>query len=138
MIEDGESASQSISVFLRLFRQSRQDKAMFLTARMESFFTSLMKTMAQAGLLRLGLLELNTIPVAAVLCFDYNNTVFLYNNGYDPEYSFLSVGLLSKVFCIKDSLERGRGKFDFLKGTEEYKHRLGGKETTLYACQISF
>jgi hypothetical protein len=64
--------------------------------------------------------------------------VFLYNNGYDPKYSFLSVGLISKVLCIKDSVERGRGKFDFLKRTEEYKHRLGGKEIPFYGCQISF
>jgi len=138
MIEDSESVSKSIAIFLRLFRESRQDKAIFLTARMESFFTSLMKAMAQAGLLRLGILELNALPVAAVMCFDYNNSVFLYNNGYDPKYSFLSVGLISKVLCIKDSVERGRGKFDFLKGAEEYKHRLGGKEMTLYGCHISF
>jgi CelD/BcsL family acetyltransferase involved in cellulose biosynthesis len=138
IIEDDESASESIAIFLRLFRESRQDKTIFLTARMESFFTSLVKAMAQSGLLRLGILELNALPVAAVMCFDYNNTVFLYNNGYDPQYSFLSVGLISKVLCIKDSVERGRGKFDFLRGAEEYKHRLGGKETTLYGCQISF
>ena len=94
--------------------------------------------MARAGLLRFGILELNGLPVAAVMYFDYNNTVFLYNNGYDPQYSFLSVGLISKVLCIKDSVERGRGKFDFLKGAEEYKYRLGGKEITLYGCQISF
>ena len=137
IVEDSESASQSIALFLRLFRESRQDKAIFLTARMESFFTSLAKAMGQAGLLRLGILELNALPVAAVMCFDYNNTVFLYNNGYDPQYSSLSVGLISKVLCIKDSIERGRGKFDFLKGAEEYKHRLGGNEITLYGCQIS-
>ena len=138
IIEDSESASESIPIFLRLFRESRQDKAIFLTTRMESFFTSLIKSMAQAGLLRLGILKLNASPVAAVICFDYNNTVFLYNNGYDPQYSLLSVGLISKVLCIKDSIERGRGTFDFLKGTEEYKHRLGGKEVNLYSCQISF
>ena len=138
IIEDSESASESIPIFLRLFRESRQDKAIFLTTRMESFFTSLIKSMAQAGLLRLGILELNASPVAAVICFDYNNTVFLYNNGYDPQYSLLSVGLISKVLCIKDSIERGRGKFDFLKGAEEYKHRLGGKEVNLYGCRISF
>ena len=137
IVEDSESALQSIALFLRLFRESRQDKAIFLTARMESFFTSLAKAMGQAGLLRLGILELNALPVAAVMCFDYNNTVFLYNNGYDPQYSSLSVGLISKVLCIKDSIERGRGKFDFLKGAEEYKHRLGGNEITLYGCQIS-
>ena len=137
VIEDGESASQSLAGFLKLFRESRQDKAIFLTARMESFFTSLVKTMAHAGLLKLGLLDLDALPVAAVMYFDYNNKVFLYNNGYDPKYSFLSVGLISKVLCIKDSVERGRSKFDFLKGAEEYKHRLGGKEITLYSCQIS-
>jgi CelD/BcsL family acetyltransferase involved in cellulose biosynthesis len=138
IIEDSESASQSIAIFLRLFRESRQDKAIFLTARMESFFTSLAMAMGQAGLLRLGILELNALPVASVMCYDYNNTVFLYNNGYDPQYSSLSTGLISKVLCIKDSIERGRGKFDFLKGAEEYKHRLGGKEVNLYSCQISF
>ena len=138
IIEDGESVSEFIAVFLRLFRESRQDKAIFLTARMESFFTSLAKGMARAGLLRLGFLELNALPVAAVMCFDYNNTVFLYNNGYDPKYSFLSVGLIAKVLSIKDSVERGRGKFDLLKGAEEYKHRLGGKEVNLYSCQVSF
>ncbi len=138
VIEDNESASQSIAIFLRLFRESRQEKTIFLTPQMESFFTSLMKAMAQAGLLRLGILELNASPAAAVMCFDYNNTVFLYNNGYDPQYSFLSVGLVSKVLCIKDSVERGRSKFDFLKGADEYKHRLGGKEIALYGCQISF
>jgi CelD/BcsL family acetyltransferase involved in cellulose biosynthesis len=106
VVEDSESASQSIDIFLRLFRESRQDKAIFLTARMESFFTSLAKAMGQAGLLRLGILELNSLPVASVICFDYNNTVFLYNNGYDLQYSSLSVGLISKVLCIKDSIER--------------------------------
>src|SRR4030067_2012229 len=53
IVEDSESASQSIALFLRLFRESRQDKAIFLNARMESFFTSLAKAMGQAGLLRL-------------------------------------------------------------------------------------
>jgi len=138
MIEDSESVSKSIAIFLRLFRESRQDKAIFLTARMESFFTSLMKAMAQAGLLRLGILELNALPAAAVICFDYHNTVFLYNNGYDLQYRFLGIGLISKILCIKDSVERGRGKFDFLKGAEEYKHRLGGKEIALSGCQITF
>src|SRR4030042_4018962 len=138
MIEERDSLLDSMGLFLRMFRESRQDKAIFLTNRIESFFQSLAKAMARSGLLRFGILELNTSPVAVVMYFDYNNSVFLYNNGYDSKYSFLSVGLVSKILCIKDSVERGRGKFDFLKGAEEYKYRLGGKEITLYGCQISF
>jgi len=138
VVEDSDSLLDSMDLFLRLFRESREDKAIFLTNRIESFFQSLAKATARSGLLRFGILELNASPVAVVMYFDYNNSVFLYNNGYDPKHSFLSVGLISKVLCLKDSLERGRSKFDFLKGAEEYKYRLGGKEITLYGCEISF
>ena len=136
VIEDSDSLLDSMDLFLRLFRESRKDKAIFLTNRIESFFRSLIEATARLGLLRFGILELNASPVAVVMYFDYNNSVFLYNNGYDPKHSFLSVGLISKVLCLKDSVERGKSKFDFLKGAEDYKYRLGGKETTLYGCEI--
>ncbi len=138
VVEDSDSLLDSMDLFLRLFRESREDKAIFLTNRIESFFRSLIKATARSGLLRFGILELKASPVAVVMYFDYNNSVFLYNNGYASKYSSLSVGLISKVLCLKDSVERGRGKFDFLKGAEEYKYRLGGKEITLYGCEISF
>ena len=137
VIEDWDSISRSMALFLKLFRESRQDKARFLTTRMEHFLTALVRGMAQAGLARLGILELNASPVAAVLCFDYNNTVFLYNNGYDPRCSSLSVGSICKTLCIKDSIEKGRGKFDFLKGAEEYKHHMGGREVNLCVFRAS-
>ena len=70
------------------------------------------------------------------MCFDYDSTVYLYNNGYDNQYRPLNVGLLSKVFAIQDSIQRGKNKFDFLKGTEVYKHRLGGQPVQLYRCQV--
>jgi len=138
VVEDNDLILDSIDLFLRLFRQSREDKAIFLTNQIESFFRSLIEATARPGLLRFGILELNASPVAVVMYFDYNNSVFLYNNGYDPRHSSLNVGLISKVLCLKDSIERGRSKFDFLKGAEEYKHRLGGKKITLYRCEISF
>jgi CelD/BcsL family acetyltransferase involved in cellulose biosynthesis len=138
VVEDSNSLLDSMDLFLRLFRQSRKDKAIFLTNQIESFFRSLVEATARSELLRFGILELNASPAAVVMYFDYNNSVFLYNNGYDPGHSFLSVGLISKVLCLKDSIERGRSKFDFLKGAEEYKYRLGGKEITLYRCDIFF
>lgn len=135
-IEKSEAVVDAMDVFLRLFRKSNQDKAMFMTAKRESFFRSLMRAMAQVGLLRLSILELDGDPVAATICFDYENTVYLYNSGYDPDYGSLSVGLVSKILCIKDSIDRGRVKFDFLKGAEEYKYRLGGNEIPLYGCEV--
>jgi len=136
VIEDSEAVTDAIDLFLKFFQESRQDKKIFMTTKKESFFRSLAKAMAQAGLLRIGILELNAQPVAAVMIFDYNDTVYLYNSGYNPHYRSLSIGMISKILCIKDSIERGRRIFDFLKGAEEYKYRLGGKEIPLQGCKI--
>ncbi|GAJ10372.1 unnamed protein product, partial [marine sediment metagenome] len=125
-----------IDTFLKLFPLSREEKAQFMTAQMESFFRSLAETMAEIGLLRFGILELDVVPAAMIMGFDYNDSMYLYNSAYDPKYSHLSVGLLSKVLCIKESIQRGRKKWDFLKGGEPYKYHIGGKEVPLYRCRI--
>jgi CelD/BcsL family acetyltransferase involved in cellulose biosynthesis len=136
LVDGGEALPHVMDVFLKLFRESREGKAAFMTPRMESFFVSLAGAMVEAGLLKFGVLEFNASPVAAVMCFDYRDSVYLYNSGYDPQYSSLSVGLLSKVLCIRDSIERRKRRFDFLKGREAYKYRLGGREVPIYNCQI--
>jgi CelD/BcsL family acetyltransferase involved in cellulose biosynthesis len=130
--------SADVETFFKLFKESRQDKAAFLTAEREAFFRTLIQKMADAGFLRLNFLEINNLTIAATLCFDYNNTIYLYNSGYNPEYSWLSAGLLSKAKCIQESISRGKKKFDFLKGDEKYKYHLGGQELPLYKCSLSF
>ncbi len=133
-----ESAGQAdLDIFLKLFKESRQDKASFMTPAMEAFFRSMAATLAQQKLLKLKIMELDSLPVSAVMCFDYQNNVYLYNSGYDPRYAWLSVGLLSKASCIEESIRMGRKKFDFLSGAEVYKYRLGGQELPLYRCRMS-
>ncbi len=136
-VQDNTAVHDAMDTFLKMFTESREDKATFLTARMESFFRALADTMAEAGLLKLGILELDTLPAAMVMCFDYNDCVYLYNSGYDVQYDSLSVGLLSKVLGIKESIQEGKKKFDLLKGKEPYKYHLGGREVPLYRCQIT-
>ena len=136
-IDSGGALKPAMDTFFKMFVESRQDKAAFLTEQMKSYFNLLADTMAGNGLLRLGVLELDNKPVAEIMCFDYNDCIYLYNSGYDPQYVSLSAGLLSKVYAIKDSIERGKKRFDFLKGAETYKNRLGGKEVPLYRCRIT-
>ena len=136
-INDGAAVTATMDTFFKMFVESRQDKANFMTEKMESFFRLLADTMARAGLLRIGVLELDRKPLAEIMCFDYNGCIYLYNSGYDPRYTALSAGLLSKVLAIKDSIEKGKSRFDFLKGAETYKYHLGGREVPLYRCQIT-
>jgi len=131
------AAPDKIDIFLRFFRESREDKNRFLTDEIESYFRAIISLTEKAGILRLGTLELNSVPVAVTLCFDYQNDIYLYNSGYNPDYRWLSVGVLSKYFCIRQSIGSGQRRFDFLKGNEKYKFYLGGKEVPLYKCMIN-
>jgi len=136
VVESRAEVAQQIGTFFELFKSNRSDKSDFMTDQRISFFRSLAEALAEARILKLYFLDLDEVPAAAVMCFDYNSTVYLYNNGYDDRYRSLSIGLLSKVFTIKDSIERGKIRYDFLKGTEVYKKRLGGKPVQLYRCRV--
>ncbi len=126
------------ATFFRLFTESREDKARFLTDHMESFFRSLIEEMAALGILTFGMLKIDGRVVAMFMGFNYNKTLFLYNSGYDPAYREFSVGLLSKIFGIRASIQRGFTRWDFLKGNEAYKYNLGGKTVPLSSCQVNF
>ncbi len=135
-IEEGTQLQEYLEVFFRLFSLSRDEKARFMTPGMDSFFRALARSMAEIGLLRFGILELDHVPAAMTMGFDYDGWHYLYNSAYAPRFDHLSVGLLCKVLCMKDSIARGTRKWSFLKGSEPYKYRLGGQEGPLYNCLI--
>ena len=146
-LNDGNSATQyalrkpnaiadALPEFFRLMRASRPDKDDFLTPDREQFFRDLAQELASRDQFKLFFLELNDIRVASCICFDYNGSYLLYNSGYDPEYSRLSVGLLNKALCIQDAIETGKKSFDFLRGNERYKYNLGGTNQTIHELVI--
>ena len=136
VVENPVDVAQEIDTFLALFKLNRSDKSAFMSNQRAAYFRALALEMAAVGVLRLFFLDLDEVPAAAVMCFDYRSTLYLYNNGYDIEHKSLSVGLLSKIFTIKESIKRGKTRYDFLKGPESYKRRLGGKPVQLYRCRL--
>lgn len=124
-------------LFVRLFRRNRADKADFMNDTMVGYFQALIHVLAVRGMLRLLFLQVAGEPAAGVLCFDYDGVRYLYNSGYDDRYEPLSVGILSKVFSIRDAVAAGCRHYDFLKGAEIYKRRIGGRELPLHQCRIT-
>lgn len=122
--------------FFRLHRMSSLEKAEFMTEARERFFTELMETAAARGHLKLSMLDLDGVRVAACINFDYEDSYLLYNSGYDPAYSQLSVGFVNKAWTIKDAIESGKRTFDFLRGTERYKYDLGAEDRSIYKIMI--
>jgi CelD/BcsL family acetyltransferase involved in cellulose biosynthesis len=136
IVGDVHDVRQEIETFFELFKSSRQDKEIFMTDEMASFFRSMTEAMAAEKMIKFFVLDLNGKTVATALCVDYKSRTYLYNNGFDVNFSSLSVGLLCKVFSLQDSIRRGQQKYDFLKGSETYKYRLGGQEVPLHECEI--
>jgi len=128
---------QDLADFFRLFELSVGEKAGFMTDQMRGFFEAMANSLAEKGYMKLSFLEMGGIRVASVICFDYENDLYLYNSGYDPAYASLSVGLLLKVFCLREGIVEGKRRFDFLRGAEPYKYDLGAQDVPIYRCVIS-
>jgi len=136
LVDDVFSVKKEMKTFLALFRSNRPDKAEFMNDQMYSFFKRLAESLAAERILKLFFIDLDERPIASTMCFDYQSTMYLYNNGYDKRFRSLSVGVLSKVLSIKESIQSGKHTYDFLKGSEVYKQRLGGQPVQLYRCLI--
>ncbi len=137
VIDKRQEVKEFLPRFINLFGRN-PEKANFLTEEREQFFYRLLDANSHLDLARFGLLEIDGAIAAAVLYFDYRQRVYLYNSGYVPDYGHLSAGLLSKVLCLKHSIENGVAVFDFLKGAEVYKSRLGAKAVPVYKVTLDF
>ena len=133
---DGEALGGCMEDFLRLHRASRQDKRRFMTPQRERFFTDAAVELGRRDQFKLAFLELDGVRVASCISFDYLDSSLLYNSGYDPSYSKLSVGLVNKALAIKEAIETGKRTFEFLRGAERYKYDLGAKDRVVYQLVV--
>jgi len=125
---DPFSLDEKMSLFLELHRKSRRDKSEFMTAEMEAYFRDLAREVLKKGWLDLSFLKFQEREIAAFFSFDFAETKFVYNSGYDPDFSWYSPGIVLSAYCIRGAIEKGMKGFNFLRGREEYKYHLGGRE----------
>ena len=133
----GDSLADSMGDFFRLLRASRDDKRAFMTDERERFFIDVAREASERGVFNLYFLEVDGERVAGCICFDWGGDYLLYNSGYDPAHSRLSVGLLNKALSMRSAIEGGRGVFNFLKGNERYKYNLGGRDAPVFDLTIA-
>lgn len=130
--DDPETVGRCMQDFFRLHRASSEEKAEFMTLERERFFSDIAVVLSARDQFKLAFLELEGIRVASCISFDYLDSDLLYNSGYDPTYSKLSVGLINKALAVKEAIEEGKRYFDFLRGTERYKYDLGAEDRAVF------
>jgi len=134
---DRSSLRGEMEIFFDLHRKSRKDKAEFMTPEMEAFFREIAARFLERGWLSLSFLKIAGKEVATYFSFDYAGTEYIYNSGYDPDFARLSPGIVLAAYCIRQSIEGGKAGFNFLRGREDYKYHLGGKEEKIYRIRVA-
>ena len=132
-----ESVKEDMDEFFRLMALSSDDKSDFLTQENKEFFVDLALIFSKSGNYKLFFMEVDGLRVASCICFDYGGTYLLYNSGYDPEKSSLSVGLLNKALTIQEAISQDIKEYNFLRGTERYKYHLGANDRAVFDLIIT-
>jgi CelD/BcsL family acetyltransferase involved in cellulose biosynthesis len=123
--------------FLELHRRSRAGKARFMDARMEAFFRGVAAVFADHGALGLWFLDVGGAAVASFITLEWDATVGLYNSGFEPARASLSPGVILLARVIEDAIDRGKERFDFLRGEERYKYEFGPSPEDVWNIRIA-
>jgi len=102
------------------------NKAEFLHEVMQDQMSQSIRAAHDYGYLWLAFLEIDGVKAAATLCFDYKDKLWGYNSGVSRDFMDLSPGWVIMGQTIQWCCENGHYEFDFMRGDEEYKYRLGG------------
>lgn len=105
--------------------QERGQAGSFAIPEPRTFYRLLSSVLIDRGWLEFRILELNETPVAAQYTFRYRETVYLLQEGFDPAFKAESVGYVLRAQVLRDLIESGVRKYDFLAGVTDGKLRWG-------------
>ena len=126
-----ERRSDAFGVFVDMHRSAPGDKGEFMTADMVEFFDALLAT----GFVLDVLATADGDAVAAAFGYEDEHAYYLYNSAFDPDAGHASPGVILVDVLIEQAIAAGKSRFDFLKGDEVYKFRLGASERPLYVVE---
>lgn len=127
------SHSDLLPRFVAMHRLTPGEKGSFMTSEVQSFFERLYE---QPGWEVVGLSAGGEV-VAAFFGYREPGAFYLYNSAFQPEHREVSPGVVALVQLIEHFAARGHMTFDFLKGDEDYKLRLGASPRPLYRIELS-
>jgi CelD/BcsL family acetyltransferase involved in cellulose biosynthesis len=120
--------------FARMHRSAPGDKGEFLTDALEAFFADLLEV---PGSVLDVLQAADGTPLASAFGFEDDDAYYLYNSAFDREAGGVSPGAVLVDLLIERAITTGRRRFDFLKGDEPYKFRLGAEARPLILLEAA-
>jgi CelD/BcsL family acetyltransferase involved in cellulose biosynthesis len=135
-VEDRNTLNVEIEAFFDLMAKDAKKEA-FLTPSMKIQMEHIIQMAYDLGWLQLAFIEVGGRKAAGYLNLDYDDKIWVYNSGYDPDFREISPGWVLLAYLIKQANEKGRRTFDFLRGNEEYKYRFGAIDRRVLRARVS-
>ncbi|MEK6256125.1 MAG: GNAT family N-acetyltransferase [Chloroflexota bacterium] len=135
IVEDEQMIDVTLAALFELMKQDPAKQA-FLTEAMQAQITTIAKAAAKHGWLQMAVLTVGNERAAIHLNFDYDNRIWGYNSGVDTRFRELSPGVVLLGNVLEHSIDSGREVFDFMRGDEQYKYRLGAIDRFVYRATI--
>lgn len=125
--QEGELLPQLQSLFdLHSHRwQEIGREGVFVSRFKRTFYEKISDLFLSRGWLRFYSLAVNDQHVAHQFCFEYRDTLFLLQEGYDPEWTQNGVGNVLRAYIFRDCIERKVPVYDFLAGVTPHKLSWG-------------
>ncbi|MGD8979219.1 MAG: GNAT family N-acetyltransferase [candidate division WOR-3 bacterium] len=118
-----------------LMTAADSNKAGFLNADMRGFFQDVVEAFDKRGWLRMREAVIDRGVLGMLLAFGFNERVYLFNMGHNVELRSLSPGIVTVALDIRSAIDERYKYYDFLRGDEEYKYRLGAVKR--YTVRVS-
>jgi len=110
----------------RLRWQTKNREGVFVSVNKRRFYYEMSSNFLAKDWLRFYSLAVGNKYVAHQFCFEYKETMFLLQEGFDPEWADLGIGNVLRAHVFRDCIERGVKRYDFLGGATPHKQSWGG------------
>lgn len=115
----------------------RGQSGAFLNPDRRHFYRELAGSLLIRGWLEFWLLDLDGTTVAAHFCFRFGNTVYLLQEGFDPQYAHDKVGYALRAAMLEGLILQGVQRYDFLAGGEAHKFSFGAEESSYLTIEFA-
>ncbi len=136
IVEEQEKLDEEIDAFFDLMVLDDEKKT-FLTDTMREQMRSIIRWAFNEKILQLSFMTIAGNKAAAYLCFDFQDRIWVYNSGFDPQYREFSPGWVMLGYLIQHAIETGKKFFDFMRGDEDYKYRFGAADSHVLKIEIN-
>jgi CelD/BcsL family acetyltransferase involved in cellulose biosynthesis len=117
--------------FVRLHELSwrnRDQEGVLNTESLRAFYGDAAECLAEAGNLRMHLLQREGELAGAIFGMSYKGRGYAYLGGFDPALRKSSPGTVLMWHAISDAISGGAKEWDLLRGSEAYKYAWGAED----------